>query len=198
MPFEPQPAEKNNERELRRTPMRALFRVLDFTPFNILAVPQDTILHPDLKEQEETFFTNSKNVSLVIGVVVLLVLLEYSVGGGGKFVWVAIGILLVAFILPLRTWSEHLWRKYASWVYRTAKPSEAEAYFYMFNAEKHQQLLNIIYPDGFKETVSVRISRYDASKLLDQKKSVTVRRDYATGGAAIILDCQGRLYWCAP
>ncbi len=192
------PPQSNDDTVVRTAQgQNSLFRALQFTPFNLRVVPAETTLHPDLKE-EVTFFTNSKNFFLVIGAAAFLLVLEYLVGSGGNFAWVASGAILVAFILPLRAWAEHLWRKYASWVYRTAPPVDAEAYFYMTCPDRHHQLLNIIYLDGFKETVSVRTSRYDASKLLDQKKPVKVRRDYASGGAAIIVDCQGKLYWCSP
>ncbi len=180
-----------------KNPLRAFYSAINFTPFNPFAVPFDTILHPDLKE-EATFFTNPKNISLAVAAVVAVVLVEYVDGGGGTFIWLAVIVALAVFILAMRPWSEHLWRKYASWIYRTAMPVEAEAYFYMMSEERHSPLLNIIFADGSKETVTVHVSRYDASKLLDQKQTVTVRRDTATGGAAIILDCHGKLYWCTP
>ena len=174
-----------------------LCRLSNYPPFNPSQMPEDTPVHADFKD--ETALFNSKPFSIAIGVAALLLLMEYWIGSGGKFVWVAVAITLAGLLLPLRAWAQQLWRKYASWVYRTAEATDAKAYFYTLCPERHLQLLNIIYADNSKETVSVRASRHEANKILDQKTAVKVRRDNATGGGAVVVvDCDGKIFWCTP
>jgi hypothetical protein len=160
-------------------------------------LPQDIPLHQDFRS-DNGLLHEAKSFYITLAVAAALLGLEYCVGAEGKFVIASLCLLTVSFIFATRALLEHLWRQYASWVYRTSEPVAAHAYFYLESLERHQQLLNIIYADGTKETVHVKKSRYDASKVLDQKQTASVRRHYATGGAVVVVDCLGRLFWCAP